>query len=321
MKTLINGLIQLGWIDDDKLPEYPEDTPKPYWDWLMQCDSDYLVFNAEDAYSAHWDDNQRQSKKAAILKKLQSGKLDLIIAMGTWAGQDLANDQHAVPTLVLSTSDAIGAGIVKSAQKSGLPHVTARVDPNRYIRQIRMFHRIVGFERLGVAYEDSPDGHIWSATKEVQKVAGERGFEPVLCKVLDTNADTEASNSSCLDCYRELAESTDAIYVTALTCVDRQIDSIVEIINDSKTPSFSLVGSKLVKNGILLSISSDSGYAALGSYNGMKFGEMLNGTTPEKLDQLFEDPLDIAVNTKTARSIDFTIPPSILKVAKEIYHK
>ncbi len=39
-----------------------------------------------------------------------------MITMGTWAGQDLANDGHSVPTLVCSVSDALASKIVNSAE-------------------------------------------------------------------------------------------------------------------------------------------------------------------------------------------------------------
>jgi len=182
-----------------------------------------------------------------------------------------------------------------------------------------MFHRIVGFKTLGLAYENTPDGRIYSAVSDVEKVAKERGFKVITCEVLDTTTDIQASDRSCLECYRELARRADAVYVTALTCVDRLATEIAEVFRSAGVPSFSMLGSKLVKQGIMLSISSDSGYAKLGNYNAMKFGEILNGTKPKALPQLFEDPLEIAVNMQTVRQIKFDMPESILRIATETY--
>lgn len=69
----------------------------------------------------------------------------------------------------------------------------------------------------------------------------------------------------------------------------------------------------------MLSLSSDSGYRELGRYNATKFGAILNGTSPRSLSQIFEDPLYIAVNTGTLNELEFTLPNSILRIAKEIY--
>jgi len=319
MRTLVKGLIELGWITDNHPPDYQGEMPKPYLDWLMKTSSPYLSFSPENSYSANWDEKLRKQIRLEILQKLKQKELDLIIAMGTWAGQDLANKDHSVPVMVLSTSDPVRAGIILSAEDSGLSHVTARVDPNRYLRQIRMFHRIAGFNTLGIAYENTPDGRIYSAISEARQIAGERHFNLIFCEVSDSIPDVGESDRSCLKCFRELSERADAIYVTALTCVDRKTNEIADIFKKDRVPSFSMVGSKLVKKGLLISVSSDSGYAELGRYNADKFGEILNGTEPRTLNQIFEDPLDIAVNMETARAIHFDMPDSILRISTEIY--
>ena len=226
-----------------------------------------------------------------------------------------------VPVLVMSTSDPIGAGIIKSAETSGHDHVTARVDSTRYLRQLRMFHRIAGFKTLGIAYENTPNGRIYSALSEARQVAHERGFKIILCEVVDTTADTQKSDHSCMECYQTLSQTAEAIYVTALACADRQVPLLVDMLRTARVPSFSQLGSKFVKRGIMLSISSDSGYTELGRYNAMKFGAILNGVKPIKLNQVFEDPLDISVNMETVRQIGFKMPGNILRIATEIYEK
>jgi ABC-type uncharacterized transport system substrate-binding protein len=319
MRTLVKGLIELGWIKDRNLPALFQEMAKPYWDWLSHRNSPFLSFRAEDSYSANWDEQKRARIRKTLLKKLKAGNLDLVIAMGTWAGKDLANNEHSVPTMVLSTSDPIKAGIIKSADSSGYDHVTTRVDPNRYLRQIRMFHRIVGFQTLGIAYENTSDGRIYSAVSDVYRIAKERNFTVITCEVIDATVDTQKSNHSCMECYRQLAQKADAVYVTALTCVDRLGRQIATIFRSAKVPSFSMTGSKFVRKGMMLSISSDSGYTELGRYNAMKFAEILNGTKPVRFRQVFEDPLDIAVNMQTVRQIGFDMPKSILSIATEIY--
>ena len=131
MHTLLQGLMDLRWLKPGRLPQVDGDAPKPYWKWLRQQSHPYFSIKPQNAYSADWDDKKRQKIKKILLDKLKRGQLDLVIAMGTWAGQDLANNLHTVPTMVLSTSDPVKAGIIKSAEDPGLDHVTARVDPDR----------------------------------------------------------------------------------------------------------------------------------------------------------------------------------------------
>jgi len=320
MRTLLEGLKSLGWLNGS-IPIRTGEMQKPYWDWLSSNHFKYLSFKPEDAYSAAWDDKKRSENQKQIMEKLQNKNLDLVIAMGTWAGLDLANHHHAIPTMVLSTSDPIKAGIIKNKEKSGYNHVTARVDPDRHLRMIRMFHRIVQFKTLGIAFENTLDGRVYSAIDHVNKIADERGFKVFTCEVIDTNSDVTRSNQSCMDCFKKLIKHSDAIFVTELTCADRLEAEIAKLLRVSKMPSFSMVGAKHVKKGLMMSISDGAGYAAIGNYNALKFSKILNGASPESLNMLFEDPLDIAVNMETVRQIGFKMPKSILKIAAEIYEK
>src|SRR5690606_24119729 len=111
----------------------------------------------------------------------ESGDIDLMIAMGTWAGQDLAHEDMSVPTVVASTSDPIASGIIKSAADSGFDHIHAKVEPNRYQRQIRLFHDIVPFSTLGVVYENSPEGRTFAAVAAIEEVASDIGFSVKAC--------------------------------------------------------------------------------------------------------------------------------------------
>ena len=320
MRAILMGLMELGWIENASLPKLTGDTRKPYWDWLTsRAKSRFLAFHAENAFSAHWSESVRVKTRRTIIEKLQSGKIDLVIAMGTWAGQDLANDLHHVPTTVVSTSNPLQAKIIKSLDDSGFDHVTARVDPNRYLRQIRMFHRLAAFERLGVVYEDSPDGRLYSALADLEQVAAERGFQLVLCNTKDSQEDRAAAGVDCLRCIRQLSASADAVYLTALLSIGEKIASIIDILKKRRIPSFSMTGSTYVRDGVLMSISTDEGYKAQGLYDAEKIAKILNDTKPRRLEQNFPDPLDIAINLETARFIGFEVPNSILRIANEIY--
>ena len=66
--------------------------------------------------------------------------------MGTWAAQDISNAKINIPAMGISISDPIASGIIKSVEDSGNEYFTARVDPTRDERQIRIFHDIVGFK-------------------------------------------------------------------------------------------------------------------------------------------------------------------------------
>jgi ABC-type uncharacterized transport system substrate-binding protein len=229
--------------------------------------------------------------------------IDLIIGMGTWAGKDLANETHQTPTIVLSASDAVASGIIKSAADSGYDHVHACVDPFRYERQVRVFHDIVGFKKLGVAYEDSVEGKSYAAVDIIEKVAAERDFKIVKCFTKSDIADTGLAEQSVKDCFGNLAQNADAIYVTVQGGVSlKSIPDLVRIANSHEIPTFSQSGSEEVKYGFLMSISQ-AGFKYVGQFHAETLGKVFNGATPRQLNQIFEEPKKIAINLKTAKAV------------------
>lgn len=323
LTATVNALMELGWIKKAKLPELAGNETVGLWSWLANdANSQYVEFVNDAFYSADWNKDKQKETAAAIIKRLSEKKdIDLMIAMGTWAGQDLANDKHSTNTIVLAVSDAMASGIIKSVEDSGYDHVHARVDPFRYERQVRIFHDIIGFRNLGMVYRDTEDGRSYAALDKVETVAKERGFEIVRC-LLDPNAEDEVRNQSTIDCYNELMKKkVDAVYVTIQKGVNETTrPKLVEILNTSRVPSFSMAGSEEVKSGFLMSISQ-AGFKYIGKFYAEVMAKILNGAKPRELGQVFEEPPKIAINLKTAELIGYDPPVDVLTAADEIYQE
>lgn len=325
LEATIRGLMKLGWIENSdlkKIQHKKQDTER-LWNWLVNdSKSDYLEFLEDGYYSANWDDEQRQENKSRLLRRLQSdGDINLAIAMGTWAGLDLANNEHSVPTIVMSTSDPVESGIIKSPDDSGYDHVHARVDPYRYERQLRIFHDIIKFKRLGIAFEDSIYGRSYSAIDTVDKVAADIGFEVVKCHTISDISDTDIASKSVIQCFEELSQKVDAIYVTIQGGVNTEsIPILVEIANRNSIPTFSQLGSKEVQQGFLFSISRP-GFKPAGLFLSATIAQIFNGARPRQLKQLFEDTPSIAINLKTAEIVGLYLYADILAAADTIYRE
>jgi ABC-type uncharacterized transport system substrate-binding protein len=323
LSAVIQGLMELGWIDRVDVPRHQDKDTRAMWSWLSRnVSSDYLEFVNDAYYSAHWDlDIRRRLRKELIDRVGKRRDLDLIFALGTWAGKDLASDEHSIPVIVMSTSDPVGSGIIRSVDDSGRDHVHARVDPFRYERQVRVFHDIIHFGRLGVAYENTPDGRNYAAMEMVEKVARERGFEVLRCHTKSDIADQNLAGESVLDCFKRLAEKADAIYVTLQGGVNAEtIPRLVRIANRHRVPTFSQAGSEEVEYGFLLSISRPS-FKAVGLFLAATVAKVLNGAKPRELNQLFEESPNIAINLKTAEVIGLYLYADVLAAADEIYRE
>ena len=318
--TTVKGLMELGWIVAEEIPSDLSSQSQTLWQWLSKdAKSEYIVFVEDAFYTANWEESTRSTVVSNLLKRLKKQDLNLMIAMGTWAGQDLSNDQHSVPTIVLSTSDPISSGIIKSAEDSGHAHVHARVDPYRYERQIRIFHDIISFEKLGTTYEDTVRGRSYAALDKIEKVADERNFEIVRCHYPKSVSDVEIAEKSAIECFQELSTTADAIYVTMHMGVnDNTLPAIVKATTEANTPTFSQAGSDEVKYGLLMSISQAE-FRYVGEFYAETIAKIFNGAKPGELNQIFEDPPKIAINLKTAENIGYDPPVDVLGAADEIY--
>lgn len=319
----IRGLMMLGWIKPATLPEQTGEETETLWRWLSEeAQSDYLEFVKDAHYSSNWhEEGLRQEVPAKIIDRLNNDKdIDLVIAMGTWAGKDLANDRHRTPTLVFAASDPIAAGIIKSVEDSGLSHVHAAVDPSAYERQIRIFHEMTNFKKLGIAYEDSVEGRSYAAIDVIEKAAEDLDFEIVRCHTQSDIPDLEAAGHSVVKCFETLAAKVDAIYVTMQGGVRKEsIPELVNTANRHRIPTFSQAGSEEVKYGFLASISQ-ANFNYIGEFNAKNMAMVFNHAMPNQLIQRFEPPPKIAINLKTAEIIDFNPPIILLGAADEIYN-
>lgn len=320
LQATVQELMRYGWIVESSLPQ--AQTTRELWAWLANnTHSDFLEFVAEEYYTANWSEERREQVSHKIIQHLnETHNINLMVAMGTWAGQDLANNRHHTPTVVLGVSDALAAGIVKNTNNSGYDHIHARIDPNRFDMQIRIFHETVNFQRLGVAFKNTLEGKSYAALNQIKKHAKRSDFEIVKCFIEESDLTTEEENIK--QCFRNFHEAgVDAIYVTQHRSVNRRtIPELVELANAYKIPTFSQFGSEEVKYGFLMSISL-SDYKFVGQFHAETIGKIFNGASPNDIKMLFEDPPKIAINLETADKIGFELPIDILGPANEIYEQ
>lgn len=322
LAAVILGLQRLGWLTLDA------DTPEglsghDLWIWLSRHVQSPYIELVQDAWwqPGNFDAEQRAPMRQAIAERIkQQHDIDLIIAMGTWAGQDLRELGPPVPTIVGSTSDPLAAKISDSATDSGRDNLHSRIEPERYQRQVRLFHDIVPFKELGIVYEDSDAGRSYAAVAAVEQVGQELGFSIKHCHAQSSSITTEQAIDNALACYQQLAEqNVGAIYVTTHRGVtSTSIKTLAHMLEKAKIPSFSMAGSKEVKQGILLSLAqADLSYVGL--FHAETIARVFNGAKPRELSQLWVDPPKIALNLGTARIIGFDPPVDILLAADEVY--
>ena len=320
--AFVNGLVKLGWLNEPHFPEF-SNTPntREVWEWLVtHTKSDYLVFVKDGFYTNNWDKKLRSETRQKVLDRLgKNPGFDFMIAMGTWAGQDLANEKNQVQTMVFSSSEPVKAKIVKGSQYSGISNLHARTNPTRYERQIRLFHDLIGFQKLGVAYEDSPEGRTYAAIDDIRKVSQERGFEVFECFTLNATPEIKEANTSVNKCYHDLAKKVDALYITNQIGVnEKNMPELMAPLLAKKIPTFSQPGLKIVKLGALMSISQ-SKFKYVGEFHAQTAGKIFNGAKAGDLPMIFEEPSKLLLNLETANRVGYTPSVEVLVAADEVF--
>ena len=63
--AFVNGLVNLGWMEDPNFPEFPNTSnTKDVWKWLVaHTKSNYLVFVKDGFYSNNWDKKMRSETR------------------------------------------------------------------------------------------------------------------------------------------------------------------------------------------------------------------------------------------------------------------
>ncbi|MFT6984447.1 MAG: ABC-type uncharacterized transport system substrate-binding protein [Psychromonas sp.] len=319
--AMSEGLSRLGWIEPLSLPDFADKDTRKLWLWLAHnVKSHYLEFVADGYYSADWDNIARQKVRNSLIARLnQSKDIDMVFALGTWAGQDLANNRHRVPTVVISTSDPLSSGIIKSLDDSGYDHLFASYDPGLQSQQIQVFHKLIGFKKLGVPYENTISGRSYAGMILIEKASLELGFEIVPCYTLSDIADQQLADQSVLECFDKLAQKVDAIFVSSQGGVNAgTIPKLVDIANRYAVPTFSQNGQEAVRYGFLLSLIRYSGFRPEGMFLAENVGRIINGAKPRNLKQVFNGSFSMVVNMKTAEKIGLYVNSKLLATADKL---
>lgn len=326
LQALVQGLSELGWIDAKGLPySRGQKEAKPMWEWLAKhCNGPYVEFVPDAFYSFEkLTEKERNNVAHTLIQRLNERQdIDLVLVMGTQAGQLLANDQHHVPMMVFSSSNAVQAGIVRSVEDSGREHVWAHMEPARYQRQLEIFHDLFAFKKLGMVYEDSAEGHLYAALDDVKKVAAERGFQIESVNVKDKQNNRETHRRDMRIAYQILADKgVDAVYSSLY--VDRDVTELAELFQplyEKKIPIFAQMGAAEVRNGALLSVYR-ADFSGFGRFAANLVARIFHGETPRSLPQVFENTPSIVLNLEVAEKIDYRPPFEVLLVSDEIYQR
>lgn len=250
--------------------------------------------------------------------------VDLTFVMGTAPGVYFRENEKKNKYMVMLAADPIASGIVKNETERYDNISYALIDKTPYQRQLEAGHRMLGFHKLGIVYENSREAYEYTAVDVIRQKAGELGFEIESIHVAEPSSKTDEKRyyRQLKEAYRTLVErGIDTLYITVAS-IDYP-GKLKELLEDSiipnKIPTLAQDDVSPVANGALFGVSLvDYGEQAEFLVRQMD-RYVKEGVAFEKLDMVCECTPKIYINYSTAEKIGFDFSFEDLQLVDTIY--
>ena len=323
---ILRGLEEIGWIREGSIPFDIEEinarnlSTKEIYQKLVHTDlGEYLEFADNAFFYLGYDEKE---EIADTLKDRAGKDIDLVITFGTSAGVFVKGLDLPIPMTDFSATDPVASGIIDSAEgDSGSPNVWAQVEPSLPLRQLKYYHSICPFNRLGIIiYGDETV----SGVPDIVRSAEEINFDIVKYNIPEQPRETDQE----LDLYYALVEQKlcsiaeediDAFFLTVdlINDLDRLSD-LLSILYDRNIPVYLMDDVMAVKNGALMLISAND-LENVGRFVADAIGKILNGAVAGQLPCRYTSSPSIYVNYSVAKQIGYPLTFEFLAACDEIY--
>jgi len=317
----IDHLAGMGWLENVDWTKLPKNSKtKEIWYFLADnMRSKYLHIEKKYFWCSKWSLPKRKLLRKQVLSTLNNKEVDLMLTMGIWSGQDLANNLHSTPTLCLKSSFPMG----KIFKKSGkIPdHLYMPQDPDFLLRQVRLFKKITKFKTLGVAYVASSEGRFRASLKLLKQFSKEENFKLVVVRILpNEELKSRESLNKYIKAHEKIAPQIDAMWLTS-EFVDNPetAGQVLAPLFKYKIPTWYPHGESGVANGAVFGIVHDP--RKRGQHHAETAAKIFNGLKPAS--QIKDLPINnhLVINCAAALKINLEISNSLLGAAKKSYFK
>ncbi len=253
-------------------------------------------FNIRFPDSKQLDGGWSVKQITAALRQLQKDpEVDMVLALGYISSSVAGLSQRLrKPTFAPFVMDAKLLGLPRKGNSSGVKNLNYLSGGADFVRDLKTFRSVATFRNVVALVDQAEFEAQPGLVQRAREVAAAGGVE--LRFVLQTRPDE--------DLVAKLPEDAEAVVVTSMPRLNAAaMQRLIEALIERQVPSYSLIGSHLVEQGILIGEAPASDWERLARRNALNMHAVLHGETAGSQTVIFASKRRLTVNMATARAI------------------
>ncbi len=276
---------------------------------LTQADID-VRFPAATQLDGAWS----AERIATALKQLQEDpEVDMVLALGYVSSAVAAlSGPLRKPTFAPFVMDADLQGLPRKNNTSGVRHLNYLSGEADFIRDLQVFKSVADFNKVAVLVDEANYAAQPGLIRRAREVTAAGGVELLFIQ-------QRARNEDLAD---RLPDDVDAVVVTDLARLGpAALDRLIAALIERRLPSYSLLDSRLVEQGLLMAEAPATDWRRLARRNALNMHAVIHGEAAEKQPVSFQGKRRLTINMATARALGISPRFDILNEAMLLHEE
>lgn len=296
------------------------------WKALAAGESEFYEFGKDccmDLTSSDFYGLSEEEQGEKLDNMIREKKIDLMITMGTVAGQAVKNYSD-VPYMNFIASDPVSSQITQGAEFSGDARGWAHINEGVEQRALEVMYDLFEPKTVGIVYNgDDPEAYVYSGAASVDAIAAEKDMRVFTEYVSDEFDDTQEAYQNYLNemltAHKKLAKEGVDLYI--LTTSYLELEDFYEVLYpfmEAGIPVFSINSTEDVRCGALAAVEMYD-YQNIGRFAADILKQYREGADLGQLPQQYATAPFLVLNIDTMHQTGVKLPFDILLSASKIY--
>jgi putative ABC transport system substrate-binding protein len=249
----------------------------------------------------------RDERFPGLAAELVRLKVDLILTRGTPAALAAKNATGTIPVVITGLADPVGQGVVASLARPG-GNVTGLTSQTNeiYAKRVGLLRELVPRATRLAALFNMSNASIPPAWKEVETAARSLAIQPQLLDVRKPEDLTPAFDGA-------MRQRADALVVGIDTLTQANQRLIVDLAAKHRLPAI-YASTEFAGGLVIYGVNYSDQYRRAASFADRIF----KGAKPADLPVEQPTKFELVIDTRTAKALGLTIPPSLLLRADQV---